>query len=200
MTQDNPQYHYVCVIEYGWWMYAFIWRYMDSHNKNNIWPKPKPNINMCHWVWMMDVCFHMTVHGKSPKNNTWPKPRPNTNMRDWVRMMLSYDGTWSVTIKTTYYPNQDPIPICMIDCGWWMYAFIWGYMVSHHNNNIWPKPRPNTNMCEWVWMMDVCCQMKVHGHTPKNNTWPKPRPNTIMCDWVWMMDVCFHMMVHGQSP
>jgi hypothetical protein len=26
--------------------------------------------------------------------------------------MLSYDGTWAVTIKTTYDPSQDPIPIC----------------------------------------------------------------------------------------
>ena len=123
----------ICLMEYGWWMFAFIWRYMVSHHKNNIWPKPRPNTNMCEWVWMMEVCWHMKVHGH-----------------------------WSYTIKITYDPSQNPIPLCVIEYGWWMYAFIWWYMGSHHKNNIWPKPRPNTNM----WMMDVCCHMKVHGHIP----------------------------------
>ena len=46
----------------------------------------------------------------------------------WLNMdngcMLSYDGTWSVTIKTTYKPSQDPIPMSVIEYGWWRYAFI----------------------------------------------------------------------------
>ena len=39
----------------------------------------------------------------------------------WLNMdngcMLSYDGTWSVTIKTTYKPSQDLIPMSVIEYG-----------------------------------------------------------------------------------
>ena len=63
---------------------------------------------------------------------------------------------WSVIMKTTYGPSQDPIPICMIEYGWWRYALIIWYMVGHHENNIWPQSRPNTNMHDWVWVMEVC--------------------------------------------
>ena len=102
-------------------------------------------------------------------------------------------------MKTTYDPSQDPIPICMIEYGWWRYALIRWYMVGHHENNIWPKPRPNTNMCDWVWVMEVCFDKMVHGQSSWNNTCPKPRPNTNMHDWVWVMEVCFDLTVHGQS-
>ena len=113
MTQAKTQYQYVwmsmddgCMLSNeGTWSLVI-------HHKNNIWPKSRPNTIMCDWVWMMDVCFHMMVHGH-----------------------------WAVTIKTTYDPSQDPIPIC----GWWMYAVIWRYMVIYHKNNLWPKPIPNTN-------------------------------------------------------
>ena len=66
-------------------------------------------------------------------------------------------------------------------------------------NNIWPNPRPNTNMRDWVWMMEVCFDLMVHGQSSWNNIRPEPRPNTNMCDLVWMMEVCFDLMVHDQS-
>ena len=52
------------------------------------------------------------------------------------RGMLSYVGTWSVPIKTTYDTSHDPIPICVMEYGVWMFGFIWRYMDSHHKNNI----------------------------------------------------------------
>ena len=64
-------------------------------------------------------------------------------------------------------------------------------------NNIWPVPRPNTNMRDWVWMMEVCFDLMVHGQSSWKNTWPKPRPNTNMRDWVWMMEVGFETILHS---
>ena len=113
-------------------------------------------------------------------------------------------------------PSQDPIPICVIEYGWWKYAWILRYMVSHHEithgpdqdpipicvieygwcfdkilhgrsswKNTWPKPRPNTNMHDWVWVMEVCFDLTVHGQSSWKNIWPNPRPNTNDGTWSW---------------
>ena len=72
-------------------------------------------------------------------------------------------------------------------------------MVGHHENNIWPEPRPSTKMLDWVWMMEACFDLMVHGQSSWHYIRPEPRPNTSMCDWVWMMEVGFDTILHGQS-
>ena len=136
---------------------------------NNTWPKPRPNTNMCDWVWVMEVCFDKMVHGQSSWNNTWPKPRPNTNMHDWVWVMEvcfdltvhgqsswkniwpkprpnTNDGTWSwssLEQHMTQAKTQYQYVEFNMDDSDWLEMMVHG----HHWNNIWPKSRPNTNIC-----------------------------------------------------
>ena len=70
--------------------------------------------------------------------------------------------------ETTHGTCQDPIPICVIEYGWCRYALIIWYMVGHHENNIWPKPRPNTNMHDWVWRWALIKWQMVGHH---ENLW-----------------------------
>ena len=130
------------------------------------------------WVWVMGVCFDKMVHGQSSWNNTWPKPRPNTNMCDWVWVMeVCFDkmvhgqSSWNNTC-----PKPRPNTNMHDWYGWWRYALIWRYMVSHHEKTYGPSQDP--------------IPMMVHGHGHHwSNIWPKPRPNTSMSNLIWMIAI-----------
>ena len=47
-----------------------------------------------------------------------------------------------VITYTTYDLSQDPIPIYMIEYGWWRYALIRWYMVIHHETTHGPDQDP----------------------------------------------------------
>ena len=109
---------------------------------NNTWPRPRPNTNMCDWVWVMEVCFDMMVSHHERTHGPSQDPIPIcVNEYGWWRYALIW---WYMVghHETTYGPSQDPIPICMIEYGWWRYALIWWYMVGHHEITYGPSQGP----------------------------------------------------------